>query len=734
MTLERTTPLAPFGTTDALEGNGAFTSDGVFASDKQEEVPAGIRTRGSRPGTDQFQGVHETGWFHAAPTFSLMVSGYPMLPGNRLEVEVRRGDGGIQRLPFAIHNVGEAWMRWTLTLPDDAQAIRIMALDATNRHAGWLGFSEPFTSHRVVGAQLWSVVQLIGATCLVLTLVYGPGLLWYGRRPRPLSALAFAVLPGPLLLAALGLVCWLAGGIIAPATLARVGVVLILTWIGWQAWQRRSGASLPREIRLVMAAGALLTGFAVAKANVSFGPSGELFRNRVSRTLAVGPHSDSQISFHVVQVIAHHLGPFSEQTKLYFAPWRFGSRGPLAGLMAAPVVLASGARVPFDHPTHPWRPFDREGFAVYRISCIALASLAGWVVFAAAAAVTSAAWAMVATVAAMLAPFFVHEMYFSWPKLIAGALVLMAFLAVHTRRPFLAGIIIALGYLYHPLAALSGPFLALWLLAQARSGPGWKKLSAPAAFMAGALVLVVPWQVVGHMRPDDGASQSIFLHYFFLADSAPAMWATWIKSRWDNFAHTFLPGYLLLADPAHGSINSAYGPSDRWVQASFLYWNTLPFALGLPTFLLVVTGIAQGCRRAFGIMCVAVFGPALFLIIYWGAASTGLMRQCGHALFFGVIVAAMWGLATGSAPWLRKAALASLHPACFAWRGLEIGLMAFGTTLLNRRPDLSDLFGWNDVISIGLAAACLAGALILLARAAACTSIQLSPTSTSPAT
>ena len=33
----------------------------------------------------------------------------------------------------------------------------------------------------------------------------------------------------------------------------------------------------------------------------------------------------------------------------------------------------------------------------------------------------------------MLAPFFVHEIYFSWPKLIAGALVLTAFLAILTR-------------------------------------------------------------------------------------------------------------------------------------------------------------------------------------------------------------------------------------------------------------------------------------------------------------
>jgi hypothetical protein len=730
--IEKTRPLAAVESADALPGSSAFTSEGVYASDRQEVLPHGIRIRGSWLGSDQFQGQHQTGWYRAVPKPSLMVSGYPMLSGNRLELEVRGAGDVVHRLPFEIHNVGEAWMRWTVALPADAASFRIVATDATRGHGGWLGFSEPFTSEPVIGAQLWSLFQLITTTCLVLTLLYGAGLLWFGRRPRPLTALACAILPGPLLLAGLGLACWMLGGTFPPALVARVGIATMLGWIGWTAWRRRTGADLPREVRIVVAAGALLSGFGVAKANVSFGPSGELFRDRVSRTLAVGQHSDSQISFHVVQAIAHHLGPYADQTKLYFAPWRFGSRGPLAGLMATPVVLASGAKVPFDHPTHPWRPFDREGFAVYRIACIILASLAGWVVFAVGAALAGAPWGLVAAMMAMLAPFFVHEMYFSWPKLIAGALVLVAFLAAHQRTPFVAGVMIALGYLMHPLAALSGPFLALWLLAQPNAGPWWTRLSRPAWFATGALVLVLPWQVVGHLQPDDGANQNVFLHYFFFADSAHATWPTWWKSRWDNFANTFLPGFLLTADPAHPSLNSIYEPSDRWVKASLLYWNTLPFALGLPGFLLAAAAIVQACRRALAIVCVTVFGPALFLIVYWGAASTGLMRQCGHALFLSVIVVAAWSLARWPGAWSQKAVAWFLHPACFAWRAMEILLIAFGTTLLHQRPDVAGLFGWNDLLSLAAAATCLGGAVILLAKTGRSIRSQLSPLSIAP--
>jgi hypothetical protein len=435
-----------------------------------------------------------------------------------------------------------------------------------------------------------------------------------------------------------------------------------------------------------------------------------------------------------VQVVAHHLSPYAKQTTLYFVPWRFGSRGPLAGLMAAPIVFASGVKVPFDHPTHPWRPFDREGFAVYRIACIVLASLAGWVVFAVGTALTSPAWGLVAAVTAMLAPFFVHEIYFTWPKLIAGTLVLVSFLAAHRRRPFVAGVMIALGYLFHPLAALSGPFVAIWILLQPHSGQRWRRLIAPGWFAAGALMLVIPWQVVGAIRSDAGSNQGIFVQYFFFADSAHATWPTWWKSRWDNFANTFLPGYLLTANRAHSALNSGYGPSDRWVQASFLYWNTLPFALGLPGFVVVAVGVAQACRRAFAITCLALFGPALFLVAYWGAASTGLLCYCGHALFLSAIVIAMWSLATWRGPSVQKTIAAFLHPACFAWRGVEIALVAFGTTLLNRRPDFGGLFGWNDVISFAVAALCLAGAVIVLANAARSVRSQLFPPSTAPVT
>jgi hypothetical protein len=45
--------------------------------------------------------------------------------------------------------------------------------------------------------------------------------------------------------------------------------------------------------------------------------------------------------------------------------------------------------------------------------------------------------------------------------------------------------------------------------------------------------------------------------------------------------------------------------------------------------------------------------------------------------------------------------------------------MAFGTTLLNQLPQWNGPFGWNDGVSLAVAVACLGGAVILLAKAAA---------------
>lgn len=705
----------------------AFKPLAVYRTTDSAVVPRGLRTFGSWIDSDEFQGTQETRWFAARARFSVLVCGYPSLAANRLELEFRSNTApGVLRYTDA--NPGENWKTWPITLPAGATTFRLRGIDASSAPYGWLAFSEPFVDVSVIPRQLWPLLQLAAATCLSFTLIFGPGLVWMRRSARAPGDLVFAIVAGPLSLAALGLACWLLGGWLSPVLVARVGVGLLLAGLGWALCRSRSVHPLPAAAGTVVVVSVLLSIFAVAKANFSSGPAGELFGGTVSRTLEVGGHSDSRMSYHIVQLVAAHAGPFSAEAESHYSPWSFANRGPLAGLIATPVVLALGGKPAGDACNHPWQPFDPQGFAVYRITQIVLAALAAWAVFGAVAALLPTTWALLAATIMLLAPFFVHELYFTWPKLPTAAFVLLAFVLAHGGRPFAAGIAFGLGYLFHPLALLVLPFFGLGLLF--RGGPqfrGWRRLAAPSAFGIAALLFVIPWMLLGRLAPLRTGAQMVFFDYFRLSDNQLISAAgPWWHARWENFANTFLPLHLFAVDRLHESINSVYGPSDPITQAGFLYWNTLPFALGLPAFVLLVAAIVAAARRAPGVVLVTFVLPTLLLIFYWGAADTGLMRHCGHVLFVTVIVLGVWSLRLHAAKWRGPSIAAFLHPACFAWRGLEVALMAFGPTLWHARPDWAGPLGWNDTLSLAIALTCLGASVILLARASAAVKHELS--------
>ena len=138
------------------------------------------------------------------------------------------------------------------------------------------------------------------------------------------------------------------------------------------------------------------------------------------------------------------------------------ARGPLSGLAAAPVVLASGGRPPVGLPDTPWVPFDRQGFAAYRVAMIVFAL---WAVLALVSFTTRLAGRRAAHVALGLAattPFIVHETWFTWPKLLTAALCLLALQeALDPDHAGRAGALLGLAYLVHPLALFSVPPLLL---------------------------------------------------------------------------------------------------------------------------------------------------------------------------------------------------------------------------------------------------------------------------------
>jgi len=703
--------------------SGEFVAGGFYPGVSTSNLPKNIEIRGSWVDGDAFMGTCATPWYAPARKINLMVSGYPRKPGNKLEIEVQRPSNLPLTIAFAEDDPGELWREWCVALPEDTRAFRIIAQDHSIEAQGWLAFSEPFFGLHFPGwKNVCRFAQLLTTTCLAMCLLYGPGLCWALYWPQRPTRWIESILPGPLCLAGIGMIIWALGGLVPPVLVARATLIIMLSAIsfaGFKLTANKEAAFSKTAFQPVLLLSVFVCALAVSKSALSIGPEGELYRGSISRTLSPSGHSDSRISYHLVQVVAHHLSPASPQTANYYAPWRLTSRGPLAGLIASPLVIGCGSTVPLEMPDQDWSPYDREGFTIYRITMIVLGSLAMWAVFGTLAAIATEAGALFGVLLLAIAPFFVHELFFTWPKLIAASQVLLALVAIEKRSYFGAGLALGIGYLYHPLASLSVPFLLVWTLCRTRPWNYRAALFGATALVSGVMLLILPWAFLDHLLARDANAQSgqrLFLGYFFSADNHAATFATWIRSRWHNLSYTFLPFWFFNADFSHESLNSIYKISNRWVHYSFVYWNTLPFALGLPAFITVFYSTLAAARRHLAVAAVLLIGPALFLVVYWGAADTGLMRHCGHVIFLSIVCFVGWSLSLPQDRVGIRFISLFLHPLLFVVRLADLAFVCLGTSLLHHLPQPEDVFFINDAVLLGVCLCCLVMIFFVLAR------------------
>lgn len=479
-----------------------------------------------------------------------------------------------------------------------------------------------------------SIVQVIdvGRTVLtllvVLALLVGPGLLLRAHF-WPNAPLAAVPVPGLAWLTLVGGLGWLATGLSAGGVPSRAIVVALL--LPTLAWVTLGTARLglrslvrPGE-RFALCVMACVAVFAVAKALWSLGPVGELYGGTISRTLEVGDRSDSRISYHVAQLVAHGINPLSRLGQQNFLPYNFSSRGPISGMASASVLLFMGGRPPIGLPTQPWLPFDPQGFAAYREAMIAFAccSFAGvWSVVLRLAGLRAARFAVAI---AATTPFLVHEVWFTWPKLLAGFFVLLAFLCLLERHPFWSGLLAGVGYLVHPIALLSLPILglfALWPLVGARL----RRPRIPGAMLLaiGAGICLIAWRLI-NLHQDDQAG---FLQYVKQANRhVPVTPSNWIADRIESLANTLVPLRLFFFGSKDPSVNSITGPSPAVIHFFFQYWNTLPFGFGIFFFPLLLVGLWRFAKRHSWPLIGTVVLPFVVFAIYWGAFSSGLMRE-----------------------------------------------------------------------------------------------------------
>ncbi len=635
-------------------------------------------------------------WYDIRHDTYIYVAGYPNHAGLDLSLETRGPSETINKLPLPIApDPAEHWQ--LLKLPFDQAhgptKFRIVAVDHATTSGGWVGFSTPFTSPEMSPPHHAKQLLLVLLTTAGAILVFlAPGLLlraYYLRRTGRWLPFIWIPVPGFLCAAALGLLDW-----ITPSShLLSIAVIGLLAISAAYALSKTpvSRFTEPAERRALFTV-LLLVAIAVAKSIYSLGPPGELYGNTISRTLEVGDRSDSRVPYHVVQLIALRERPHRALATALFRPWNFSSRGPLAALAASPIVLASPARVPAVFPDREWMIFDPEGFMAYRIAMIVLAASCLLMVFGLSARLLSAEWALFAFLVTVGAPFVIHEIYFTWPKLEAASFVLLAAYLLLERRRFAAGLATGLGYLCHPSALLFVPAL---IALEVLQNPGRKRLSlaGTASMLAGLAIPVALWRLVNRRQFD----QEGFLSYFLQADRRNPTLRNWLAVRADSFLNTLVPLNLFLFHRTHPAINAVGGRSPAVVSFFFQDWTGLPFGIGI-LFFFCFLRLAYVAFKKFTWPTVWLYVmPFLLFTVYWGAASTGMLREGLHTWVLALLIGVVAVLERSRA---SEQKIFRVMSWALLFRSVEILLMLLLPTVWTRREWVQHDYLASDSIAL----------------------------------
>jgi hypothetical protein len=568
---------------------------------------------------------------------------------------------------------------------------------------GWAAppSSDPDPGH---GQQVLDLIRIVTTTGLAITMLLGPGLLWRAGAGPHRPSLGFLPLPGLALLAATGGLAWALAANVEPriVCLAVTAPLLGLLLGGLLGAGPENLLEHEEQWALLIVACAL--GMAIGRALWSLGPEGELYAGGISRTLEVGDRSDSRISFHVVQLVAHGTKPFSTIGSGYFAPYNFSSRGPLPGLASAPIVLLAGGKPPISMPEMPWRPFDPQGFMAYRIAMMTFGCSAFLALWQLTRRLGGTGAGRLAVLLAATTPFLVHEIWFTWPKMLAAAFVLLAGLLLVERRPLGGGLLVGAGYLMHPgtLLSLSAlGLIALWPL----RGANWRRpqLKSLAMLMAGVAGSVLLWRLVNGSH----FTQSGFVEYLTEAgfNMHPSPRA-WLEFRGASLVNTTIPLVPFFFFSHNMAVNVVGGTSPAAIHFFFQYWNTLPFGVGILFFPLLLIALWRAGRLWPWPVIPVVAVPFVAFAIYWGSSLTGLLREGLQAWVLVLFAVVALQQQRVGFPWLRSKPIRAI----LALRSAEILLIAIGPALAtNGFQLLSDQRTLNDAAAFALMLICLLG-------------------------
>lgn len=558
----------------------------------------------------------------------------------------------------------------------------MLALLAGAGLACLLGLAAPATegTHETVNQQALDLVRVGLTVCLAVTLVMGPGIAVRAFLDRPIR-LAFLPLFGIGVMTFAGCLAWCLHGAIGTDTTCFAVVAPVLGLMFGVLLVAGPEDLLTGEERRTLLLVGIPVGLAIARSLWSLGPIGELDAGQIGHNLWTEGRPDSHMPFVVTEMVAHGTKPYGAEGYDLFAPYLFSSRGPVAGIASAPVVLVTGGRPVLGVPNQHWEPFDAQGFMAFRIVMITMSATALLTMWELVRKLAGKRAARLALVLGISTPFVFAELIFTWPKLLAASFMLLAALWLFERKPLRAGLSVGVGYLFHPGALLGyfalGP-LALWPLVGA-------KLRRPRVLTlllmaAGTAALVIPWLVAnqGHN------TQSGFVEYFKAAGPAnqPSV-SEWISFRLTSLADTTVPFYLPIFQDHNHSINTLFGISPGVSHFFFQPWAGVPFAFAILFFPLLLVSLWRFAKRWTWPFFAVVVIPFVVFWIYWGNGSSGFLREGMQAWVLAIIAVLAVEQAASRYSWLRSRAIRTI----LVLRAFEVFALAVGATLGTRGPN-----------------------------------------------
>lgn len=416
----------------------------------------------------------------------------------------------------------------------------------------------------------------------------------------------------------------------------------------------------------------------------------------------MGDRSDSRIPYVTAEIVALRQRPYSLFAQQMLGPWNFSDRGPLAALAATPFILAGPSRVPETVPDQPWMLFDPEGFMAYRIAMIAMACCGLLVAFGFSKWILPEPWALLAYLVTVTAPFAIHEVYFTWPKIPAASFALLAAYLVLRSRYFLAGFFVGIGYLFHPSALFAMPaLLGLIVLRSAKPSTTSRinvKLVGQWAIrslsiFAGLAVWILAWRLINRHHFHQGG----FVFFYLQADRRMVTTANWLLDRLDSILNTLLPLNLFLFHRKEYFVNSVEAPSPPIVEFFFQPWTGVPFGGGILFFFCLLRLAHTALVRARAWFMLLIVIPFLFFAAYWGAASSGVLREGMHAWFLSLMIGSvvvLYRFAASEQAFFRFLNFAIL------FRGIEVLSMLVLPTIWTQGKAVQEQYWLSDALSL----------------------------------